>query len=234
VGIRRKSIMFIFNSLVTINATSLFFHNRRFETPATKKDFTNEIHAWTRRLQAPPLPASRRSKATLSASTASKANLTLVKNTTGTTTTEPTSCAVVFKSTTDVLQKNQAQGTKRQFNELGHYGDTDNDMEGALYGGLDEDEDDEMEAAEAALSPLKPAAAAQMSKVSPLRVFEFMITPLLIRTQYCSRVSLYSAGTQFPRGMQGDKVIVNSPLAHSTVGGGRLYLSQRFSNMSVA
>ena len=226
--------MFIFNSLVTINATSLFFHNRRFETPATKKDFTNEIHAWTRRLQAPPLPPSRRSKATLSAST-SKASLTLVKSATGTTTTKPTSCAVVFKSTTDVLQKNQARGTKRQFNELGHYGDTDDDnMEGALYGGLDEDEDDEMEAAEAALSPLKPAAAAQMSKVSPLRVFECMITPLLIRTQSCSRVSLYSTGTQFPRGMQGDKVIVNSPLAHSTVGGGHLYLSQRFSDMSVA
>jgi hypothetical protein len=233
VGIRRKSIMFIFNSLVTINATSLFFHNRRFEMPATKKDITNEIHAWTQRLQAPPLPASRRSKASLSASTASKASLTLVKSTT-TTTTKPTSCAVIFKSTTDVLQKNQARGTKRQFNELRHDGDTDDDMEGTLYGGLDEDEDDEMEAAEAALSPLKPVAAAQMSKVSPLRVFEFIITPLLISTQYCSRVSLYSVGTQLLRGMQGDKVIVNSPLVHSMVGGGHLYLSQPFSDMSLA
>ena len=170
----------------------------------------------------------------LSASTASKASLTLVKSTT--TTTKPTSCMVVFKSTTDVLQKNQVRGTKHQFNKLGHDGDTDNDMEGVLYGGLDEDEDedDEMEAAEAALSPLKPAAAAQMSKVSPLCVFEFMITLLLISTQYCSRVSLYCMGTQFPRGMQGDKVIVNSPLVHSTVGGGRLYLSQPFSDMLVA
>jgi len=106
-------------------------------------------------------------------------------------------------------------------------------MEGMLYRGLDEDEDDEMEAAEAALSPLKPAAATQMSKVSPLHVFEFMITLLLISTQYCSRVLLYSMGTQFPRGMQGDKVIMNSPLAHSTVGGERLYLSQPFSNMLV-
>jgi len=223
--------MFIFNSLVTINATSLFFHNCRFETPATKKDITNEIHAWTRRLQAPPLLASRRSKALLSASTASKASLTLVKSTT--TTTKPTSCTVVFKSTTDVLQKNQVRGTKHQFNELGHDGDTNNDMEGMLYGELDEDEDDEMEAAEAALSPLKPAAAAQMSKVSPLCVFEFMITLLLISTQYCSRVLLYSMGTQFPRGMQGDKVIVNFLLVHSMVGGGCLYLSQPFSDMLV-
>ena len=167
----------------------------------------------------------------LSASTTSKASLTLVKSTT--TTTKPTSCTIVFKSTTNILQKNQVRGTKHQFNELGHDGDTNNDMEGMLYRGLDEDEDDEMEAAEAALSPLKPAAATQMSKVSPLHVFEFMITLLLISTQYCSRVLLYSVGIQFPRGMQGDKVIINSPLAHLTVEGGHLYLSQPFSNMLV-
>jgi len=125
------------------------------------------------------------------------------------------------------------QGTKCQTQELEHYGDTNNDMESTLYRGLDEDEDDEMEAADAALSPLKPTAAVQMSKVSPLCVFKFMITPLLISTQYCSRVLLYSVGIQFPRGMQGDKVIINSPLAHLTVEGGHLYLSQPFSNMLV-
>ncbi len=126
------------------------------------------------------------------------------------------------------------QGTKCQTQELEHYGDTNNDMESTLYRGLDEDEDDEMEAADAALSPLKPTAAVQMSKVSPLCVFKFMITPLLISTQYCSRVSLYSVGSHLQRGMQGDKVTVNSPMAHSTMGGGHLYLSQLFSDMSVA
>lgn len=75
-------------------------------------------------------------------------------------------------------------------------------MESALYGGLGDDEDDEMEAAEVALSPLKPVAAAQMSKVSSLHVFEFKITPLLISIQYYSRASLYSMGTHhFPSGM---------------------------------
>jgi len=100
----------MFDSLVTINVTSLFFHNRRFETPTTKKDVANNIKAWMQHLQAPPLPqASKKSKATLAASTASesKASLTLVKSTT-TTTTKPTSCTVVFASTTDILQKNQA------------------------------------------------------------------------------------------------------------------------------
>jgi hypothetical protein len=164
--IKRKSIMF--DSLVTINATSLFFHNRRFETPTTKKDITNDIKVWMQRLQAPPPPpASKTSKATLTASTASesKASLTLVNSTT--TTTQPTSCAVVFASTTDILQRNQARGTKRRVEELEHDRDSDN-ITSALYGGLDEDEDDEIEAADAALSPLKPAVAAQMSKVSPL------------------------------------------------------------------
>jgi hypothetical protein len=107
-------------------------------------------------------------------------------------------------------------------------------MESALYGGLDDDEDDEVEAADVALSPLKPIAAAQMSKVSLLCVFKFMITPLLISMQYCSRVSLYSVGSHLPSSMQGDKVIANSPMAHLTVGGGHLYLSQLFSNMLVA
>jgi len=175
VVIRRKFIMFDF--LVTINATSLFFHNRRFETPATKKDVTNEIQAWTQCLQAPPPPLGpKKSKASLAASTASKASLTLVKSTTATT--MPTSCAVVFESTTDVLQKNQARGTKRRVEEPEHYSDTDDSdtMARALYGGLDDDEDDEMKAADAALSPLRPAVAAQMSKVSPLHIFDNTVT----------------------------------------------------------
>jgi hypothetical protein len=49
-------------------------------------------------------------------------------------------------------------------------------MARALYGGLDDDEDDEMEAADAALSPSRPAVAAQMSKVSPLHIFDNTVT----------------------------------------------------------
>jgi len=229
----------MFDSLVTINVTSLFFHNRRFETPTTKKDIANNIKAWMQHLQVLPLPqASKKSKVTLAASTASesKASLTLVKSTTTTTTTtKPTSCVVVFASTTDILQKNQARGTKRQVEELECDCDSDY-MTSALYGGLDEDEDDEMEAANAALSPLKPAVAAQMSKVSSLHGFEFTTTLLLTSTQYCSRVSLYSPGSHLPnkrRSPQRDKAIINSPIAHSTMGGGCSYLSQLFFNMSV-
>jgi len=236
VVIRHKFIMFDF--LVTINVTSLFIHNRRFETPATKKDITNDIKTWIQHLQAPPLPqASKKSKVTLTASTASesRASLTLVKNTTTTTTTKPTSCAVIFASTTDILQKNQGRGTKCRVEELKHNRDS-NDLTSALYGGLDEDEDDEMEAADAALSPLKPAVAAQMSKVSSLHCFEFTTTLLLTNTQYCSEVSSYSLGSHLPnkRGSpQRDKAISNSLIAQLTMGGGRSYSSQFFFNMSV-
>ena len=94
-------------------------------------------------------------------------------------TTMSTSCAVVFESTVDVLQKNKARGSKHQIEELDCHGDTDNDMASALYGEPDEDDEDEREAADAALSPLRPAVAAQMSKVSPLRAFKFTITSLL-------------------------------------------------------
>jgi hypothetical protein len=178
---RRKSIMF--NSFLTINTTSLFFHNRRFETPSTKKDVTNEIQAWTRRIQVPPLPLATSKKSTASkastttANTTSKASLTLVKGTT--TTSRPTSCAVVFESTIDVLQKNKARGRKRRVEELDDHGDTDNDMASTIYGGLGEDNEDEREAADVALSPLRPAIAVQMSKVSPLHSFKSTITSLL-------------------------------------------------------
>jgi hypothetical protein len=94
----------MFDSLITINATLLFFYNHRFETPITKKDITNDIKTWMQCIQAPPLlQASKKSKVMLTASdtSKSKASLTLVKSTT--TTTKPTSCAVVFVSTTDIL-----------------------------------------------------------------------------------------------------------------------------------
>jgi hypothetical protein len=192
----------MFDSLVTINATSLFFHNRRFDTPSSKKDVTNEIQAWTKRIQAPPLPrAFKKSKvskaSTITSNTTSKASSVLAKSTTTTTTTRPTSCAVVFEATTDVLQKNLARGTKRQVDELDHHDDTDNDMASTFYRGLDEDDDDEREAADAALSPLRPAIAAQKSKVSPLRAFKFTITSLLTNSSYCSRASLYRVGSHF-------------------------------------
>jgi hypothetical protein len=101
---------------ITINATSLFFHNHRFETPSTKKDVTNEIQAWTRHIQVPHSPLARTtskksitSKAT-TADTTSKVSSTLVKGTP--TTTMPTSCVVVFELTVDVLHKNKARGSK--------------------------------------------------------------------------------------------------------------------------
>ena len=168
---------------ITINATSLFFHNHRFETPSTKNDVTNEIQAWTRHIQVPRPPLARTtskksitSKAT-TADTTSKASSTLVKGTP--TTTMPTSCAVVFESTVDVLHKNKARGSKHRIEELDHHGNTNDDMASALYREPDKDDEDEREATNAALSPLRPAVAAQMSKVSPLCAFKFTITSLL-------------------------------------------------------
>ncbi len=166
---------------IAINATLLFFHNCRFETPSTKKDVTNEIQAWTRHIQVPhPLLATSKKSMTSKATTAnttSKASSMLVKGTP--TTTMPTSCAVVFESTIDVLQKNKARGSKHRIEELNHHGDTDNNMASALYGEPDKDDKDEREAADATLSPLRPAVAVQMSKVSPLCAFKFTITSLL-------------------------------------------------------
>ena len=101
-------------------------------------------------------------------------------------TTKSTSCAIVINSTTEVLKKRPALGTKHQAEDLKSTSDLDaNDKDegtafNLCYKGLDEDEDDTLEQADAALSPVKAPVAAQMSKVSPQQVSGFLITLLLI------------------------------------------------------
>jgi len=175
---------------LVINATSLFFHNCRFGTPPTKKDIVNEVKEWTQNVPLPPLKKQRISAtgSTGSRSTSSKANPNLKKTaiTAIPGTAKSTSCAIVIDSTTEVLKKRPALGTKRRAEDLKSTSDSDADNEdegtafNLCYERLDEDEDDTLEQADAALSPMKAPVAAQMSKVSPQRVSGFLITLSLI------------------------------------------------------
>lgn len=174
---------------VVINATSLFFHNRSFETPATKKNITNQIEEWAQGLPPPPFKKQRTSVTGSSRSVSSKANPNLIKTaappSTTTTTKSSTSCAIVVNSTTEVLKKKPAPGSKRLAEELESDIDTNDDLEvedaaSNLYEGLGEDEDDTLEQADAASSPVKARVAAQVSKVSPYQIFKFAKVSLLI------------------------------------------------------
>lgn len=177
---------------LVINATSLFFHNRRFErieTPAAKKNITNRIEEWAQGIPPPALKKQRTSAtgSQTSRSASSKAYPNHMKTAAASiaASTNSTSCAIVVDSTTEVLPKKPARGTKRQAEDLKFDAD-DSDDEGPgmvsnlRYEGLSDDEDDTLERAYAVSSPVKATVAAQINKVSPRRVFELLITFLII------------------------------------------------------
>ena len=181
---------------LVINATSLFFHNRRSETPATKKNLANRVEEWAQGLPPPPSKRQRTSVAGTSHSASSKANPIPVKTSTRTTTaiTKSTSHDIIVGSTTGVLtgRKKLSPGTKRRAEDLESASEADNQgtASNLRYRGLSEDEDDTLEQADAVSCPVKALVAAQMSKVSPWRVFRFPITLLLIGISL-SKESLY-------------------------------------------
>jgi len=171
-----SSVMF---SHLVINATSLFFHNRSFEMPTTKKGITNNIEEWVQALPSLPLKKQKLSAAGFSCSTSLKANSNPMKIAAPAlaTTKSTTSCAIVIDSTTKVLRKELALGSKCQAKDLKSNGDADKeDMVSNQYEGLGEEEDDTLEQADAASSPVKPSVATQMSKVSPQQIFKFAIS----------------------------------------------------------
>lgn len=159
---KRKHIMH--SSLFVVNEFSLFFHNRRFETPGTKKNVTNRVSNWAQDIPAPPktLPTKRTSTKSL---VIPKASSNVVKITPSLASSRPNSCAIVSTSTTDILNK-PARKAKRQAEELESVGDGYDEVSSAAFGGLDEDEDDSLEQVAAAMSPLKASVAMQRSKVS--------------------------------------------------------------------
>src|SRR5260221_13982773 len=173
---------------VDINATSLFFHNRSFETPATKKNITNRTEKWAQGVPPPPFKKQRTSVPGSSRSASLKANPNLIKNAappSTITTKSSTSCAIVVDSTTEVLRKKPAPGLKRLASELESDSDTesitdDEDAASNRYEGLGEDEDDTLEQAAAAASPVTARIAAQVSKVSRHQIFKFGKVLLLI------------------------------------------------------
>ena len=159
-------------SFLVINETSLFFHNRRFETPATKKNITNHVEEWARGLLPPPTKRQRTSVAsTTSYSASSKANPKLKPSTTTAATTGSTSCAIIVGSATEVFpgMEKTGIGAKRRAEDLESISDADDEGMAfhPCYEGLGEDEDDSLEQADAASSPIKGQVAARISKVSP-------------------------------------------------------------------
>jgi len=168
----------MFSHLV-INTTSLFFHNCSFETPTTKKGITNNIEEWVQALPSLPLKKQKLSATGFSRSTSLKANSNPMKIAApaSATTKSTTSCAIVIDSTTKVLRKELALGSKRRAKDLESDGDADKeDMVSNQYEGLGKEEDNTLEQADAASSPVKPSVAAQMSKVSPQQIFKFAIS----------------------------------------------------------
>jgi len=227
-----------------INATSLFFHNRRFETPATKKNKEKQVKEWAQGLPQPPSKRQRTSVASTNRSAPSaKANPKLLKAFAPATTaiTKSTSCATVVGSTTEVLtgRNKPALGTKRRAEELESSSDADDEStkSNPHYRGLGEDEDDTLERADAASSPVKASVAAQMSKVSRWQIFKFPIILLLMSISLLRRASIYVPGSQsLPkrRNPSSDKAIRNSLKAHLKMGGGRTHLSRHSFDMSAA
>ena len=191
---------------LVINVTSLFFHNHRFGTPPTKKNIADEVEEWVQGIPPPPLKKQRISATgpTSGRPTTSKANPNLKKTavTAIAATAKSTSCAVVVNSTTEVLKKRPAPGTKRRAEDLESTSDSDADDEGIAsnlcYEWLGEDEDDTLEQADAASSPVKAPVAAQMSKVSPRRVFGFLITLSLIGVSLSQKSLIIRRGITAP------------------------------------
>ena len=137
--------------------------------PTTKKGITNNVEEWVQALPSPPLKKQKLSAMGFSCSTSLKANPkpTKIAAPASVTTKSTTSCAIVIDSTTEVLRKKLAPGSKRRAKDLKSDGDADEeDMVSNQCKGLGEDGDDTLEQADAASSPVKPSVAAQMSKVS--------------------------------------------------------------------
>jgi hypothetical protein len=144
--------------MLVLNEFSLFFHNRRIETPVVKKNVTNEIEEWAHTV--PPPPAKLRTRGPGSVS--SRISSVLAQSTT----TKSTSCAVVSASTSNVFQKPVPRAKRRRVEEVEPASDDDEYMPSTTFGGLGEDEDDTEEQAAALLSPVRASVAAQSSKVS--------------------------------------------------------------------
>jgi len=218
-----------------INATSLFFHNHRFETPATKKNVPHEIEGWTQGLALPPSKRQRTSAANSIHpvpsnihSASLNTNPILMKTALPPTAaiTKSTPCAIVVSSTTEVLagKKKSVCGTKCRAKDLESVSDANNKGTGTVsnlyYGAPDEDKDDTLEQINAASSPMKALAAAWMIKVSP---WQNLQVPDNLMSHYQRRALIYVAGSQLlsnRRNPPSDKAMGNSPTACLMLGGG--------------
>ncbi|KAH9013394.1 hypothetical protein EDB85DRAFT_2141408 [Lactarius pseudohatsudake] len=156
--------MLSFSSLFILNELSLFFHNRRFETPDAKKNINTTVATWVHGISPPNSPPPKKQK-----SVSAKLSIVISKVSTKAKTTsgKSASCAIVSTSTTNVLAK-PVRRAKRRHEELESSSDSESDgeVEGGVLGGMDNDYDDAMEQAAAALSPMKASAAAQRNKNS--------------------------------------------------------------------
>jgi hypothetical protein len=154
--------------MFVLNEFSLFFHNRRVETPPAKKNITNKVQQWVQSVPPPP----KKLRGLAANSVVSKVSSTLTKST------KSASCAVVSASTSRVFPKPVLRA-KRRAEEAGAEAasDVDEYAPSAAFGGLDEDEDDAAEWAAAAISPVKASAAARSSKVSIYTLHNDVLLP---------------------------------------------------------
>ena len=156
--------------ILYVNKTTLFFHNRRFETPETKKTISSRIKTWatgvpppaqvqhlTKRLR--PSTASQRSVSTNTSSSlnqgASSAH----------------TCAVVTSSTAVTLRNKHS--LKRQHLDHDDPDISELNMPSTAYGGL-EDDDDSLEQLAALTSLLKALIAVKESKVNTSSLSHFV------------------------------------------------------------
>ena len=148
--------------ILYVNETTLFFHNRRFETPETKKNVSSRIKTWAQGVPPPAqvqhlakrLKPSTASQRSISTSTSSTFN----QGASGTHT-----CAVVTSSTTTAFQNKPS--LKRQHLDSDDPDISKLNMPSTAYGGL-EDDDDSLEQLAALISPLKAPIAVKESKVN--------------------------------------------------------------------
>jgi hypothetical protein len=152
--------------MLVLNEFSLFFHNRRVETPPAKKNITNNVEEWVQGVPPPP----KKPKSLASTSVTSKVSSVLTKSN------KSVSCAVVSVSASQIFPKpspkparKAGRQVKRRAKEPEPEPASDDEYvppTSTAFEGLEEDEDDTAERAAALLSPVKASTAARSSKVS--------------------------------------------------------------------
>lgn len=119
--------------LLTLNETTLFFHNRRFDTPDTKKHVRNFVKEWSQSIDIPTPPQARKK------TTSSIVSSTLVPSTV-----DPKSRAraTVLENSDDPLKpKKKGQHRGKDAHPTNPVIPQEPGVSSSVYGGLEEEDD---------------------------------------------------------------------------------------------